>query len=115
MITTATLTRAQTGMTVDQLASVMRHHWRQYLQDFRLPDECPDALGEIGPNFLKYDWLALKQDLRDCGWCLAHIDGDKALRRAHDLAIAPIEDQRHQHDFSLAIDRAFDGIAGWWS
>ena len=105
--------RPHIGMTIEQAAEYMRSCWGRFQESKDKPDTITDLFGEEAPSIWKYDQHLLREGLRDCGWCLGHSGGFKAMEKAHDLAIQGMDWEWEGHDFSRKIDFAFDGIAGW--
>ena len=102
--TTKPLTFARPGMSTQQAADFIRHHFNLFLQHKDRPHD----------DISRYDRLLLRDDIRDAGWCLVHSGGWKAMTQAHDLAIKGLRDP-HRYNLSRAIDTAFNGIGDWRS
>ena len=113
---TKQLRSARIGITVEQAADYMRRCWIRF-QECKGNTLKLDQHGGCTVRQLMrvYDQRSFREDLRDCGWCLGHSGGFKAMEKAHDLAIKGLNWEREGHDFSRAIDHAFHGIAEWWS
>ena len=102
------------GITPEQAADYMRRCWKRY-QDLKGNKlELDEHGGCTFEQLMRvYDQRSFREDLRDCGWCLGHSGGSKAMGKAHDLAIKGLNWNKEGHDFSRAMDHAFHGIAGW--
>ena len=107
---------ARIGITTQQAALFMRQRWDRYQQSKGNTLELDkNGFCTLEQLMRVYDHKDLREDLRDCGWCLGHSGGFKEMAKAHDLAIKGLNWNKEGHDFSRAIDRAFSGIAGWMS
>lgn len=112
--TTKPIRRVRIGITTEQAAAFMRSCWNRYQECKGNKLELDESGGCSLEQLMRvYDGRELREDLRDCGWCLGHSGGFKQMAKAHDLAIKGLNWNKEGHDFSRAIDRAFDGIAGW--
>jgi hypothetical protein len=109
--TTARILRPRIGMTVEQAAAFMRSCWDDYQRNKDIPFHPRKDSLEV--DLRHYSSSSFRQDLRDCGWCLGHSGGTRAMSQAHDLAIKGLRWNDQGHDLSRAIDHAFCGIAGW--
>ena len=103
--------RPHIGMTIEQAAEYMRSRWILYCACKGNP--APTDTCTLKELMSYYPSTCFNADLRDCGWCLGHSGGFKAMEKAHDLAIQGMDWEWEGHDFSRKIDFAFDGIAGW--
>ena len=111
MATTTRIPRPSIGMTATQAAAYMRSCWDRYHANKDIPFH--PHKGSLEVDLRHYSDSSFREDLRDCGWCLGHSGGTKAMEQAHDLAIKGLRWNDQGHDLSRAIDYAFHGIAGW--
>jgi hypothetical protein len=111
MVNTAAPRRAFIGMSVEQAASFIRSSWDRYQRNKDIPLHPRKDSREV--DLRHYSASHFREDLRDCGWCLGHSGGTRAMSQAHDLAIKGLRWNDQGHDLSRAIDHAFCGIAGW--
>lgn len=112
------------GMSIEQAARFIRKDWQGYIKTKQCKakeQEKPNPPeAEHNPLWCQAVTLtgdtsswALGQTIRDCGWCVAHQGGDKALQQLHDLAIKGLDPDGDGYKLSRQIDYAFSGIAGW--
>ena len=109
--------RAALGMSIDQAVEVIHHHGHRWHSAPEHLTPKPSASGtRYNCSSLDYtkanarQWL--DEAVRDCGWCIAHQDGNRGLQALFKAVLKGTKEP-YRYDINRVMDHAFHGIDGW--
>ena len=110
--------RPHIGMSIERAADFIRQEWQDYMETGGKKDQEEEE--RIGHRQCSEIQLTgdttldmLYERIRDCGWCIGHQGGRKALLQLLELATKELDPDGEGYKLSRHIDHAFHGIAGW--